>query len=188
MSGSVFAQGGNADENPAGAGVAAGLYGEDPVDQTQKNKIKDIGPTLNTGKFDNDQQKNDFDTYYKTYALPRWTQLSTLNNLRDYHKELFSNLSRAKSGEVHDYLNKLVLDYMGKIAKSDKYHPAVRINAMLTIGDLNSVDSTLPAQNIPLAGCHAGSFGNVAKRRQADRARQDRGPCRHQSPRNGGSE
>ena len=52
---------------------------------------------------------------------------------------------------MHDYLNKLVLDYMGKIAKSEKYHPAVRINAMLTIGDLNSVDSIQAAQNIPLA-------------------------------------
>ena len=152
MSGRVLAQGGNADDNPAGAGVAAGLYAEDPVDQTQKNKInKDIGPILNSGKFADAQQKTDFDNYYKTYALARWTQLSTLNNLRDYHKELFSNLSRAKSGEVHDYLNKLVLDYMGKIAKNDKYHPAVRINAMLTIGDLNSVDSTLPTQNVPLA-------------------------------------
>ncbi|MGA2798249.1 MAG: hypothetical protein ABSE63_11765 [Thermoguttaceae bacterium] len=153
MSGRVFAQGGNADESPAGAGVAAGLYAEDPVDQTQKNKIRDIGPTLNSGKFDPNQpqQKEDFDNYYKTYALPRWTQLSTLNSLRVYHQELFSNLSRAKSGEVHDYLNKLVLDYMGKIAKSDKYHPAVRINAMLTIGDLNSVDSIQAAQNIPLA-------------------------------------
>jgi predicted DNA-binding ArsR family transcriptional regulator len=152
MSGRVLAQGGNADDNPAGAGVATGLYAEDPVDLTQKTKInKDIGPILNSGKFADAQQKTDFDNYYKTYALARWTQLSTLNNLRDYHKELFSNLSRAKSGEVHDYLNKLVLDYMGKIAKSDKYQPAVRINAMLTIGDLNSVDSTLPTQNVPLA-------------------------------------
>jgi hypothetical protein len=40
---------------------------------------------------------------------------------------------------------------MGKIAKSEKYHPSVRINAMLTIGDLNSVDSIQAAQNIPLA-------------------------------------
>ena len=97
MSGRVFAQGGNADENPAGAGVAAGLYAEDPVNQNQQNKIRDIGPTLNSGKFANNQQKTDFDNYYNTYALPRWTQLSTLNKLRDYHKELFSNLSEPKA-------------------------------------------------------------------------------------------
>jgi hypothetical protein len=60
------------------------------------------------------------------------------------------NFVQAKSGEVHDYLNNLVLDYMSKLAKNN-YHPAVRINAMLTIGDLNSTDSTQPAQNIPLA-------------------------------------
>ena len=100
MSGRVFAQGGNADETPAGAETAAGLYSEDPVNPAQKTKInKDIGPILNSGKFDpsQPQQKDDFDNYYKTYALPRWTQLSTLNNLRDYHKELFSNLSRPKA-------------------------------------------------------------------------------------------
>ncbi len=150
MSGHVFAQGGNTDENPAEAGVAAGLYAEDPVNQSQKNKIRDIGPILRTGRFDNGQQKDDFDTYYNTYALARWTQLENLKNLRDFHKDLLINLVQSKSGEVHDHLNDLVLKYMSKLAKND-YHPAVRVNAMLTIGDLNSVDSMLPTQDIPLA-------------------------------------
>jgi hypothetical protein len=150
MSVYVLAQPGNTDETPAREG--AGLYAEDQVDQTQKSRInRDIGPILNSGKFENNQQKTDFEKYYNTYALPRWTQLSTLNNLREYHRDLFSNLARAKSGEVHDYLNKLVLDYMSKVAKSDKYHPEARVNAMLTIGDLNSVDSIQAAQNVPLA-------------------------------------
>ena len=102
---------------------------------------------LREDKFQNAEQA-EFDTYYKTYALARWTQLGTLNSLRDYHKDLINNLKQAKSGAVHDFLNKLVLDYMTKLAKND-YHPAVRVNAMLTIGDLNSVDSLLPAQDVP---------------------------------------
>ncbi|MGD0516990.1 MAG: hypothetical protein ABSA26_05585 [Thermoguttaceae bacterium] len=152
ISGRVFAQAGNADENAAGAGDSSGSYVEDKVDPAQKKNINNIGAILRSvsGKFADDQQKKDFDTYYKTYALARWSQPSTINNLRDYHKDLINNLTQAKSGEVHDYLNTLVLDYMNKLAKNN-YHPAVRINAMLTIGDLNSVDSTQPAQNIPLA-------------------------------------
>jgi len=142
----VFAQAGGAEENATAAAASAGSYTEDPVDQTQKKKINDIGAMLRAGNFTDNQQEIDFDTYYKTYALPRWTQLSTLGNLRDYHKELFNNLAQAitKGRQVHDHLNELVLDYMSKLAKSDKYHPAVRYNAMLTIGDLNAVEGFQP--------------------------------------------
>ncbi len=151
MSGRVLGQAGNGDENAAGAEAPAGLYLEDPVTQAEKKNTNNIGSILRAGKFADNQQKSDLNTYYKTYALARWTQPSTLNNLRDYHKDLINNLKQAKSGEVHDYLNQLVLDYMSKLAKGN-YHPAVRVNAMLTIGDLNSVDSLLPAQEVPLAG------------------------------------
>ena len=161
MFGRVIAQDGNTEETPAGTEAAAGLYAKDPVDQTQKNKIRDIGPTLNSGKFENDQQKTDFDTYYRTYALPRWTWPENLGNLKSYHQELFSNLTRAKSGQVHDYLTKSVLDYMSKVAKSDKYHPAVRVNALLAIGDLNSVDNVQTSQNIPLADAMPVLLGTV---------------------------
>ncbi len=137
LSGRVFAQAGGADENPAGAEAGAGLFLEDKVNTAQKKNANIILSILRDGKFDG--KKNDFDTYYKTYALARWTQLGTLNSLRDYHKDLINNLKQAKSGEVHDYLNKLVLEYMTKLAKNN-YHPAVRVNAMLTIGDLNSVE------------------------------------------------
>jgi hypothetical protein len=41
-----------------------------------------------------------------------------------------------------------VLDYMSKLAKGN-YHPVVRYNAMLMIGDLNSVDGMLSTQDIP---------------------------------------
>jgi hypothetical protein len=141
----LLAQPENTDETPAGAEAAKGLYLEDQVTAAQKKNLNNIITILREGKFDG--KKNDFETYYKTYALARWTQLSTLNNLRDFHKELFSNLKQAKSGEVHDYLNKLVLEYMIKLAK-ENYHPAVRVNAILTIGDLNSVDS-MGGQEIP---------------------------------------
>jgi hypothetical protein len=153
MSGRVFAQAGNADENAAGAGASSGSYAEDTVDQNQKknNIINNIGAILRSGKFADDQKKKDFDAYYNTYALARWSQPSNINNLREYHRDLMINLVQAKSGEVHDYLNNLVLDYMSKLAKNN-YHPAVRINAMLTIGDLNSIDLsyTQPTQNTPL--------------------------------------
>lgn len=143
ISGHVFAQEGNANENPAGAAAAGGSYAEDPVDQNLSRKFtSDIAPILRAGKFNDDKQQNDFDTYYKNFSLPRWTQLSALADLKNSpRKELLNSLRQAKKGQVHDHLNDLVLEYMNKLANSDKYHPAVRYNAMLAIGDLNADDT-----------------------------------------------
>jgi hypothetical protein len=152
ISGRLFAQGNGAANSTAPAGAAAVKFNEDPVDEDQKKNLTAIGPILVAGKFDNPQQQNDFDTFYKTYALPRWTQLDTLGDLRNYRKELVNNLYQAKSGEVHDHLSDMVLDYMSKLAKGN-YHPAVRYNAMLMIGDLNAVEgysSTPLTKTLPI--------------------------------------
>ena len=148
MGGRVFAQAGAGDDGAAAVEATPGLYLEDKVDSAQKKNQANIGTILRSGKFEGNQQKTDLETYYKTYALARWTQTGTLGSLRDYRKDLINNLKQAKSGEVHDFLNKLVLDYMSKLAKGN-YHPAVRVNAMLMIGDLNSTDGMLPTQDIP---------------------------------------
>ena len=145
----VRAQDEATDENEA-IKAAANVYAEEPVDQNQKKNMAAIGAILRAGKFENAGQQNDLDTYFKTYALARWTQASALGKpLADYRKDLFNNIRQAKSGQVHDRLNDLVMEYMNNLAKSDKYHPAVRYNAMLTIGDLNSVEGSQP---VPLEG------------------------------------
>jgi hypothetical protein len=144
LSGHAFAQTGSADESAAGAGAAAGSYSEDPLDKDQENKKNAIGAILIAGKFADAGEESKFDAYYKTFALPRWTQLSNLNSLYKFRtKDLYSNLRNAK-GQVHDHLNDLVLEYMEKVAKSDRYHPTVRYNAVLAIGDLNSVEGIQP--------------------------------------------
>jgi hypothetical protein len=59
-------------------------------------------------------------------------------------KELRANCVRAKSGAVHDRLNELVMEVLGKKSKNPKYHPFFRYNAMLTIGELNTVEGSSP--------------------------------------------
>jgi hypothetical protein len=131
------------------AEVSTGSFVEDPVDQNQKKNMALINSILRAGSFSSGQQ-TDFDVFYKTFALARWSQLNSLNNLTTYRKEIFRDLRQAKSGQVHDHLNELVLQFMEERAKGIKnYHPAVRYNAMLTIGDLNSVEGT---QSTPLDG------------------------------------
>ena len=58
----------------------------------------------------------------------------TIANLPEYRKQLRNNLHRAK-GDSHDHLNVLVLEFM-KRHVAENYHPAVRVNAMLMIGEL----------------------------------------------------
>src|SRR5208337_282243 len=69
--------------------------------------------------------------------------------LADLRKELRNNLQKAKSGEVHDDLNAMALEYMRKLATGN-YHPAVQLNAVLMIGDLNKEDVTGTGNPKPL--------------------------------------
>ncbi|MGW8258466.1 MAG: hypothetical protein ACWGMZ_13350, partial [Thermoguttaceae bacterium] len=82
--GYAFAQSGFGNEGL----VHTGSFKEDQVDQKLYRSHGAIYSILRAGKFSSNQEEKDFDTYYKTYALPRWTQLSTLGNLQAYRKEL----------------------------------------------------------------------------------------------------
>jgi hypothetical protein len=140
----VFAQGGDSDESPVAA--SADQFTEYKVDDSQRNNLNKINGILRKGKFDDDAQKAEFDTFYKTYALARWTQIgqkktNNLAQLPTFRTELTNQLRQARSGEVHDHLNDLALQYLEKTAK-DNCHPTVRVNAMLMIGSLNAVEGS----------------------------------------------
>jgi hypothetical protein len=144
-SGHVFAQADDANVDRETS------WKEDTVDDSQRKNLSKIGEMLRSKekKFATPAAQSDFDKYYQTYALPQWTQEKYRTDLPRFRKELFNNLSQAGSGQVHDRLNDLVLEYMGKLIKPNSgYHPAVCYNAMLTIGALNSVDGSNPI--IPL--------------------------------------
>ena len=70
----------------------------------------------------------------------RWQK--DVTNLPKERKDFRNNHLRNRSGtapDVHDHLNELVLDFMKKLVAGD-FHPAVRVNAMLMIGELNRVE------------------------------------------------
>jgi hypothetical protein len=141
----ALAQADDANPEPrAGAATEPFSFIEDAVSQDQKKNLNAIGSVLREGTFKDAQAEKDFDTFYKTFALARWTQRSSLTELPKYRQELLNNLFQAKRGQVHDHLNDLVIEYMKKLAGSDKYHPTVRYNAMLTIGYLNAVEGVQP--------------------------------------------
>ena len=74
----------------------------------------------------------------------RWTQVDMrrarfarpeVETLPAFHKELRRDLVSTK-GDVHEYLNAMVLEFMGNII-SGNYHPFAQVNAALMIGELD---------------------------------------------------
>jgi hypothetical protein len=97
--------------------------------------------------------------WFGGYIFARMTQFDKLGELDkmriDFFKRYLVNVQYTASRNnvaTHDYLVGLTLQKMQEIAEGN-YHPAVRFNAMLTIGRLNSVeafDPTTGARVVPL--------------------------------------
>jgi hypothetical protein len=100
-----------------------------------------------------------FDNFFTRYIFARMTLLSEeeLASLPNKRERLFRDYIRPNTSidaKVHDRLVDLTFRSMKEIATKN-YHPAVRYNAMLVIGDLNSREasssSTNPSPPEPLA-------------------------------------
>ena len=124
---------------------ATGGYRQLPVDEEQRRRRFDITKMLRNGKFEPGEQEI-FDTYYKTYALPRWTQQANYNSLPGCRKDLGNELKIGKTGAPHDRLVVLAMEFFPSVAKADSYPAVVRFNAMLMLGDLNTRDSSVSSQ------------------------------------------
>jgi uncharacterized protein (UPF0147 family) len=81
------------------------------------------------------------DDYYANYEFKNWTLKANASKLLAMRKEFRTNCARTKSGPVHDRLNELALEELGKKIKNKKYRPSFLVNATLTIGDLNSSEA-----------------------------------------------
>jgi len=131
-------------------GQAGGAYIVDPVDTDQARQMSTIRRVLSAGTFGAGEQEA-FDKFYENFFLARWSDPKTHHRLTDYRKELGTQLLQAKGAQVHDHLRDLALKKLTTKA-SQNYHPAVRVNAMLAIGELNQVEAVRSSDNpVPFA-------------------------------------
>jgi hypothetical protein len=72
--------------------------------------------------------------------MGRWTVPSNFTLLPKFRDELRADLQKTKAGDAHTRITDMIFKGMSRVA-TDKYHPVVRVNAMLMIGDLNSDDT-----------------------------------------------
>jgi len=77
-----------------------------------------------------------FDAYYKQFALPRWTVPEQYGSLPAFRRDLRRDFLNGKAGAPYDRLLELSFNYLRRISARG-FHPAVRYNAILMLGDLN---------------------------------------------------
>jgi len=132
-------------------------YDELPVDPNQQQNRGTVeGRIMPRGTFAAGE-KEVFDAYFKRYILPRWSVVKTVTSLPHFRAELRRHFQRCSmSGrpkEIHDYLGDMVLTWMDGFARSRNrnFHPAVRVNAMLMIGELNAEEKGSRSEPLPKA-------------------------------------
>jgi hypothetical protein len=97
----------------------------------------------------NAQTQAEFDEYFRRHFFPKMTQVSNLGNLDDdrqaFFKTRFYQVANAPPA-ARDYLLKLTFQMMQTIATNYggrlNFHPYVRYNAMLIIGELNEQETS----------------------------------------------
>ena len=91
-----------------------------------------------------------FDAFYTRYVFAKMTQTddASLAVIAKDRQKLLTDLSRTKSTDAHKRLVDLALSTMTTVVKGN-FHPAVRYNAMLIIGELNSQEMVLIGEQAP---------------------------------------
>jgi len=128
------------------------LDGSASVDKSYEKtwtKVRfEVTKILASGRFDAGQQQL-LEDYYRKWVLPRMTVEENYASLPKLRSDLGIELRRASSGPPLTTAVKLILETMSKVAKAS-FHPAVRYNAMLLIGDLNQQESPNPTIQPPV--------------------------------------
>ncbi len=89
-----------------------------------------------------------FEEYYRDILFRRWTHPTQLSEISRERVDLQRQLQTAKNPEARAKLNALILEYM-KVFADGNYHPALRYNATLLLGELNSKEQVSTGDKSP---------------------------------------
>ncbi len=110
-----------------------------PVDEALKKLAarmrQDVFQCMKAGKYEEGQQAN-LQTYYRKLILPSWTQEENYYMLPKMRADLRNELRQGRNGPPHSDAQEILIGAMTRIS-NENFHPAVRYNAMLALGDLN---------------------------------------------------
>jgi hypothetical protein len=115
---------------------------EEPSGQIRGQVFRDI----RSGSIGNEKQ---FDDYWK-WLLSQFTWPEKRGELHNLRTELKRPLIQSRSGVPHDRITNLAFNFLSRIADNEQYHPAVRFNAVLVLGDLNTDEGRISSKEDPV--------------------------------------
>jgi hypothetical protein len=147
----------------------------DPVKKRKERQeeAREIARILREGPLGG-VERSRVETWYNQVIFAEWTQVKNRRDLARLRQDFRNRELRvitAGNAAIHDFLNELTLKKMIALAAGD-YHPAVRHNAMLLIGDLNAKEAgtgamVSPAEPLLLALTEKGALLESAEDTQA---------------------
>jgi hypothetical protein len=114
-----------------------------------------------------------FDQYFRDLLFRRWTHPQNLTKIQEDRVLILRFLSLSKNPAANERLHSLIRENMPKIA-SGNFHPALRYNAMLLLGSLNSKEAVIYGNKspaIPLIDILPGLLEEVTSKDQIDAVR-----------------
>lgn len=138
--------------SPAAPAVPS-KYRELPVDEAQKKNTAAVRSILGSGTASAEQQAQ-VDAYLTKYMFPRWTAAASFESVKETpRREVATALANARAGALYEHVVTMILGFMSQTAADNTYHPAVRVNAMLMIGELTTAQrgASGPAGSLPAA-------------------------------------
>ncbi len=140
----------------AGVAVqAASAAGERPVDESLSKLAPRVMAVLRAEKFESDDDRRTVQQYFENYFFAQWTRppkqaVGKTDDHPDRRAALFKFLRGARPrSEPYDFLTDLALRKCQEMAWGE-FDVSVRVNAMLTIGELNFQESRTVEPPIPL--------------------------------------
>ena len=129
-------------------------YQHVPVDETLKKQTsamkREVIRALVAGKYEGNQQET-LQTYYKKVVLPSWTLEENYYQLPKFRADLRGELRQGKVGPPHTEAVEIISGGLSRLAGNGRFHPIVRYNAMLMVGDLNEQEAaSFNAEPTPL--------------------------------------
>ena len=112
--------------------------------------------------FSDADEEQKFTDYYNLQLFPNITHHENRQSARDdVIAKLRNDLKACEDRPSQDVFNKLTdltLAYMTRIAADSRFHPAVRVNAMLAIGEVNSPKAARRSRIRPPTGSKSSPF------------------------------
>ncbi|MFW6170263.1 MAG: hypothetical protein ACODAD_07220, partial [Planctomycetota bacterium] len=123
-------------------------------EQMSRSKRKTAKTQVVMGRLGLSNNQAAFEDWYRNYLFPAMASRKHLEELYKNRNALAKDLQRAADSETHQFLRELAYEEASKRVTGN-YHPAVRFNAILIIGNLNRVEQKraerLPEVRLPEA-------------------------------------